>query len=99
MSSQPHTPAAIRQDSASASISRVVSIWHRAFRPMWHSPVPPHPALLVTWDNWGKNPGIQKQKKKKEREKKNRTLGLALSKHAGDERMFFLKTVLLYTKK
>lgn len=21
-----------------------------------HSPVPPHPALLVTWDNWGRDP-------------------------------------------
>lgn len=35
---------------------RVVSIWHRASRPLRHSPVPPHPALLVTWDNWGRNP-------------------------------------------
>ena len=68
--SQPHTPAAIRQDSASASISRAVSIWHRASRPLRHSPVPPHPALLVTWDNWGRNPDC---------EKKKLTLGLALS--------------------
>lgn len=49
-------PAAIRQDSASASISRLVSIWHRASRPVRHSPVPPHSALLVTPDNWRRNP-------------------------------------------
>lgn len=49
-------PAAIRQDSASASISRLVSIWHRASRPLRHSPVPPHSALLVTPDNWRRNP-------------------------------------------
>lgn len=60
LSSQPHTPATIRQDSASASISRVVSIWHRAFRPLRHSPVPPHSALLVTRDNWARNFKFQK---------------------------------------
>lgn len=76
LSSQPHTPAAIRQDSVSASISRVVSIWHRASRPLRHSPVPPHSALLVTRDNWGRNSKFQKRKKKK---KKKMSLGLALS--------------------
>lgn len=55
LSSQAHTPAAIRQDSAPVCISRAVSIWHRASRPLRHSPVPPHPALLVTWDNWRRN--------------------------------------------
>lgn len=35
---------------------RLVSIWHRASRPPRHSPVPPHSALLVTPDNWGRNP-------------------------------------------
>lgn len=67
LSSQPHTPAAIRQDSVSASISRVVSIWHRASRPLRHSPVPPHSALLVTRDNWGRNSKFQKRKKKKKK--------------------------------
>lgn len=70
LSSQPHTPAAIRQDSASASISRVVSIWHQASRPPRHSPVPPHPALLVTWDNWGGNRKKRKKKGGGGREKK-----------------------------
>lgn len=65
LSSQPHTPAAIRQDSVSASISRVVSIWHRASRPLRHSPVPPHSALLVTRDNWGRNSKFQKRKKRR----------------------------------
>lgn len=49
-------PATIRQDPASASISRLFSIWQRACRPLRHSPVPPHSALLVTPDNWGRNP-------------------------------------------
>lgn len=53
-------PAAISQDSPSASISRLVSIWHRASRPVRHSPVPPHSALLVTPDNWRRNPKFRR---------------------------------------
>lgn len=83
LSSQPHTQAAIRQDSASASISRVISIWQRASRLLRHSPVPPHPALLVTWDNWGRNPDCETD------------CGSRSEQHAGDQRMF----LKLYQKK
>lgn len=92
LSSQPHTPAAIRQDSASASISRVVSIWHRASRPLRHSPVPPHSALLVTRDNWGRNSKFQKRKKKKKTD-----CGSRSEQHTGYERMFL--KLYYFTKK
>lgn len=72
LNSQPRAPAAIRRDSASDSISRLVSIWHRASRPLRHSPVPPHSSLLVTWDNWGRNPTFENGGEKI-------TLGLAVS--------------------
>lgn len=72
-------PAAIRRDSESASISRLVSIWHRASRPVRHSPVPPHSALLVTPDNWRRNPKFRRGR----RGDRRLTWGLALNR-AGD---------------
>lgn len=57
-------------------VSRVVSIWHRASRPLRHSPLPPHPALLVTWDNWGRNPD------------RKTGSGSRSKLRTGDERMF-----------